>query len=118
MRSAGGRFVVTFNGEIYNYRELRRALEGRGREFRTDTDTEVMLEAFAEWGVEGALPLLNGMFAFAVWDDVEKTLTLARDRLGIKPLFYAETGTGGGRVFRLRLGGEGRTRLGVVEAGA
>src|SRR5918997_3039535 len=93
MPSADGRFTVTFNGEIYNYRELRRRLEGRGRVFRTDTDTEVMLEAFAEWGVEGALPFLNGMFAFAVWDEREKTLTLARDRLGIKPLFYAETKT-------------------------
>jgi asparagine synthase (glutamine-hydrolysing) len=91
MLSADGRFSVTFNGEIYNYRELRRRLEGQGREFRTDTDTEVMLEAFAEWGVEGALLHLNGMFAFAVWDESERTLTLARDRLGIKPLFYAET---------------------------
>ncbi|MBV9925442.1 MAG: asparagine synthase (glutamine-hydrolyzing) [Acidobacteria bacterium] len=99
MPSAGGRFTVTFNGEIYNYRELRRRLEGLGREFRTDTDTEVMLEAFAEWGVEGALPFLNGMFAFAVWDEREKTLTLARDRLGIKPLFYAEVRTEGGASF-------------------
>src|SRR5215218_10051374 len=99
MLSADGRFCVTFNGEIYNYRELRRTLEGRGHVFRTDTDTEVMLEAFAEWGVEGALPHLNGMFAFAVWVGVERTLTLARDRLGIKPLFYAEGGTGGGASF-------------------
>ncbi|HEX7957711.1 MAG TPA: asparagine synthase (glutamine-hydrolyzing), partial [Pyrinomonadaceae bacterium] len=98
MLSADGRFAVTFNGEIYNYRELRRVLEGRGREFRTDTDTEVLLEAFAEWGVEGALPHLNGMFAFAVWDETERTLTLARDRLGIKPLFYAEA-EGGSFVF-------------------
>src|SRR5918997_1354768 len=99
MPSADGRFTVTFNGEIYNYRELRRRLEGLGHEFRTDTDTEVMLEAFAEWGVEGALPHLNGMFAFAVWDEVGKTLTLARDRLGIKPLFYAETRTEEGESF-------------------
>src|SRR5688572_17485339 len=99
MLSADGRFSVTFNGEIYNYRELRRRLEGLGREFRTDTDTEVMLEAFAEWGVEGSLPRLNGMFAFAVWDERERTLTLARDRLGIKPLFYAEVeGEGGGAL--------------------
>jgi asparagine synthase (glutamine-hydrolysing) len=90
MLSADGRFSVTFNGEIYNYRELRRRLEGLGREFRTDTDTEVMLEAFAVWGVEGSLAHLNGMFAFAVWDERERELTLARDRLGIKPLFYAE----------------------------
>jgi asparagine synthase (glutamine-hydrolysing) len=99
MLSADGRFSVTFNGEIYNYRELRRRLEGLGREFRTDTDTEVMLEAFAVWGVEGALPHLNGMFAFAVWDERERTLTLARDRLGIKPLFYAEAVGGEGESF-------------------
>jgi asparagine synthase (glutamine-hydrolysing) len=99
MRSADGRFTVTFNGEIYNYRELRRRLEGSGREFRTDTDTEVMLEAFAEWGVEGSLQHLNGMFGFAVWDEREKTLTLARDRLGIKPVFYAEARTEGGGSF-------------------
>ena len=99
MLSADGRFCVTFNGEIYNYRELRAVLEGRGRVFRTDTDTEVMLEAFAEWGVEGALAHLNGMFAFAVWDGLEQTLTLARDRLGVKPLFYAEVKTGDGESF-------------------
>jgi asparagine synthase (glutamine-hydrolysing) len=83
-----GRFAVTFNGEIYNYRELRRELEAKGRRFRTDTDTEVLLAAFAEWGAE-CLPRLNGMFAFAIWDERERTLTLARDRLGIKPLYYA-----------------------------
>jgi asparagine synthase (glutamine-hydrolysing) len=88
MLSADGRFAVTFNGEIYNYRGLRRQLESAGREFRTDTDTEVLLEAFAEWG-NGCLARLNGMFAFAVWDEREKTLTLARDRLGVKPLYYA-----------------------------
>src|SRR3989440_958021 len=90
MLSADGRFVITFNGEIYNYRELRRRLESLGHEFRTDTDTEVLIEAFAEWGVD-CLAHLNGMFAFAVWDERERTLTLARDRLGIKPLFYATT---------------------------
>ena len=88
MLSADGRYSLTFNGEIYNYRELRRELEARGHTFRTDTDTEVLLAAFAEWG-EDSLARLNGMFAFAVWDEDEQTLTLARDRLGIKPLYYA-----------------------------
>lgn len=92
MLSQDERFALTFNGEIYNYRELRRELDGKYR-FRTDTDTEVLLAAFAEWGV-GCLPRLNGMFAFAMWDGRERTLTLARDRLGIKPLYYAE-GPGG-----------------------
>ncbi|HKP47255.1 MAG TPA: asparagine synthase (glutamine-hydrolyzing) [Pyrinomonadaceae bacterium] len=88
MVSRDGRFVLTFNGEIYNYRELRELLKAKGRTFSTDTDTEVLLEAFAEWGVEG-LVRLNGMFAFAVWDAHERTLTLVRDRVGIKPLYYA-----------------------------
>jgi len=88
MLSEDGRYALTFNGEIYNYRELRARLESLGREFHTDTDTEVLLAAFAEWG-EGCLRHLNGMFAFAVWDERERTLTVARDRVGIKPLFYA-----------------------------
>ena len=116
MPSADGRFTVTFNGEIYNYRELRAALEGRGHVFRTDTDTEVMLEAFAEWGVEGALPHLNGMFAFAVWDEAERTLTLARDRLGIKPLFYAETRTGEGGSFVFASEAKGVLASGLLKA--
>lgn len=95
-----GRYAVTFNGEIYNYRELREELRAKGHEFQTDTDTEVLLAAFAEWG-EDSLPRLNGMFAFAIWDEKEKTLTLARDRVGIKPLYYAqvEDEKGGGSSF-------------------
>ena len=89
MLSADGRYALTFNGEIYNYRELRQLLQSKGHRFRTDTDTEVLLAAFAEWGAD-CLPRLNGMFAFAIWDEQERTLTLARDRLGVKPLYYAQ----------------------------
>ncbi len=88
MLSADGRYALTYNGELYNYRELRRELEARGRLFRTDTDTEVLLAAFIEWGAD-CLARLNGMFAFAVWDERERTLTLARDHVGIKPVYYA-----------------------------
>ena len=103
MLSADGRFALTFNGEIYNFREVRAELEGRGRRFQTDSDAEVLLAAFAEWGEE-CLPRLNGMFAFAVWDERERALTVARDRLGIKPLCYAvaprgEDGAGESFVF-------------------
>ncbi|MBV9210214.1 MAG: asparagine synthase (glutamine-hydrolyzing) [Acidobacteria bacterium] len=90
MLYADGRYSVTFNGEIYNYLELKERLETKGHRFRTDSDTEVLLAAFAEWG-EGCLAHLNGMFAFAVWDEKEKQLTLARDRVGIKPLYYTQT---------------------------
>lgn len=98
MVSSDGRFVITFNGEIYNYKDLRRELQIKGRRFHTDCDTEVLLEAFAEWG-EDCLPRLNGMFAFAVWDTQTRTLTLARDRMGIKPLYFAELPKTGGLVF-------------------
>ena len=86
-----GPLHLVFNGEIYNYRELREELRGRGHQFRTEGDTEVLLHAWAEWG-EGALERIDGMFAFAVWDDAERTLTLARDAFGEKPLHYAERG--------------------------
>ncbi len=85
------RFALTYNGEIYNYKEVRTALRAKGYQFKTDCDTEVLINAFAEWNVD-CLPKLNGMFAFAVWDNLEKTLTLARDRAGIKPLYYARIG--------------------------
>src|SRR4026208_840799 len=90
MFSHDGRYVLTFNGEIYNYRELREELRSLGHEFKTDCDAEVLLAVIAEWGWEG-ISRLNGMFAFAVWDDRERTLTLVRDHVGIKPLYYANT---------------------------
>lgn len=88
MLSADGRYVLTFNGEIYNYRELREELRSLGHEFRTDCDAEVLLAAISEWAWD-AVPRFNGMFAFAVWDNKERTLTLVRDHVGIKPLYYA-----------------------------
>jgi asparagine synthase (glutamine-hydrolysing) len=84
-----GRFVATYNGEIYNYRELRAELETLGCRFATHSDTEVLLAAVAKWGAAG-LRKLRGMFAFALWDNVERELWLARDPLGIKPLYVAE----------------------------
>src|SRR3989440_3344487 len=89
MITADGRLVVILNGEIYNYRELRDQLATKGHRFRTQTDTEVLLAGWAEWGEE-CLSRLNGMFAFAIWDDKERALYLVRDRVGIKPLYYAD----------------------------
>ena len=88
MLSPDGRYVLTFNGEIYNYRELREQLRSLGHQFQTDSDAEVLLAAISEWSWE-AVSRLNGMFAFAVWDNHERTLTLVRDHVGIKPLYYA-----------------------------
>jgi asparagine synthase (glutamine-hydrolysing) len=85
-----GPLHLVFNGEIYNYRELRDELRGLGHAFETEGDAEVLLHAFAEWG-EGALDRFNGMFAFAVWDDADQTLTLAADPFGEKPLYYARS---------------------------
>jgi asparagine synthase (glutamine-hydrolysing) len=82
------RFIITYNGEVYNFRELRTELEALGHTFHSNTDTEVVLKAFAEWGKQ-AVCKFNGMFAFAIWDRQEQTLHLARDRYGIKPLYYA-----------------------------
>lgn len=89
MSTADGRFTLIFNGEIYNFQELRAQLEGLGCRFRGSSDTEVLLLGIQEWGVRALLPRLNGMFTFAVWDKRELTLTLARDRFGEKPLYYA-----------------------------
>jgi asparagine synthase (glutamine-hydrolysing) len=96
MSSRDGRWTIALNGEIFNYLELRDELSGGfGATFETGTDTEVLLEACAGWGVEKALERANGMFAFALWDSRERELTLARDRVGEKPLVYALTGPGG-----------------------
>src|SRR6266852_366765 len=89
MHSADRRYVITFNGEIYNYRDIRRELAAAGCSMRSDSDTEVLLEACALWGVEAAIERTIGMFAFALWDRKTRTLVLARDRLGIKPLYYS-----------------------------
>ena len=87
MVSADGRYVIVFNGEIYNYIELRRELETLGHRFRSSGDTEVLLAAYAQWGKE-CLPKLNGMWAFLIYDTVQKTIFGSRDRFGVKPLFY------------------------------
>lgn len=87
-----GEGILTYNGEVYNYRELRRELKREGVRFTSTGDTEVVLYALHVWGPEAALPRLNGMFAFAYLDRRNRTLWLARDRLGIKPLYVAETG--------------------------
>jgi asparagine synthase (glutamine-hydrolysing) len=94
MASLDGSVMLVFNGEIYNFRELRRELQGQGMQFRTDGDSEVIIAAWQRWGVD-CLPRLHGMFAFALYDLRRRTLLLARDRLGVKPLFMADLPQGG-----------------------
>ena len=93
MRTPDGRLTLVFNGAIYNFRELRTELAGSGWSFHTECDTEVLLAAFARWG-PACVPRLRGMFAFAVWDESEQSLFLARDPFGIKPLYYRHTPAG------------------------
>jgi len=89
MISFSDRYVIVYNGEIYNYKELKKEIENNfDIKFKSDTDTEVILAGFEVWGVEETLKRINGMFAFALWDKKEKELFLARDRIGIKPLYY------------------------------
>ena len=92
MTSADGRYVLAFNGEIYNFEALRHELEGLGSAFRSRSDTEVVLAAVVAWGLPRALERFNGMFAIALWDRTERALFLARDRFGEKPLFYGAPG--------------------------
>jgi asparagine synthase (glutamine-hydrolysing) len=91
MSNARGDVQITFNGEIYNFQQLRRELEGLGHRFRTSTDTEAIIYAYEQWGT-GCLARLRGMFAFGIWDQRRRRLFLARDRVGKKPLFYAQFG--------------------------
>jgi asparagine synthase (glutamine-hydrolysing) len=97
MHSADGQLVITFNGEIYNYRELRRELEAQGHVFRSDSDTEVLLHLYQAKGT-AMLQDLRGMYAFALWDAAKQALLLARDPFGIKPLYYTPANTGHGTL--------------------
>jgi asparagine synthase (glutamine-hydrolysing) len=92
MSDGSDKVWVTFNGEIYNHIDLRHSLESAGRQFRTDhSDTEVLVHGYLEWGLEGLLDRLEGMFAFALWDNEKRILSLARDRIGIKPVYFTRS---------------------------
>ncbi len=91
--SRSGRYVMVYNGEVYNFRDVRRQLESEGQSFASSGDTELVLAAIEAWGVEAAVRRFIGMFALAVWDKVERRLLLIRDRLGVKPLYFGWDGT-------------------------
>ncbi|HXJ39249.1 MAG TPA: asparagine synthase (glutamine-hydrolyzing), partial [Bryobacteraceae bacterium] len=92
MLSDNGRIGIVFNGCIYNFIDLRRELESYGHSFRSNCDTEVLIKGYQQWGAQALVPRLRGMFAFAIWDADRRVLTLARDRLGVKPLVFAAEG--------------------------
>ena len=92
MSNEDGLIWVTYNGEIYNFIDIRDELIKRGHRFRSNTDSEVLVHGYEEWGIEGLLRRLRGMFAFAIWDQKKRRLFVARDRLGKKPLYYAWDG--------------------------
>jgi len=87
MSNENGDIWVAYNGEIYNFKEIRKDLEGKGHIFKSETDTEIIVHAYEEYGIK-CVNLFNGMFAFAIYDSKNKKIMLARDRLGIKPLYY------------------------------
>lgn len=92
MQTPCGRYTITYNGEIYNYLELKTELRALGHRFQSESDTEVILIAILEWGIDDAIKRLNGIFALALWDAGEKRLHLARDRFGVKPLYWTWSG--------------------------
>src|SRR5689334_3489797 len=91
LSNEAGNIWITFNGEIYNFQQLKHELEQAGHQFRSRTDTEVIVHAYEQWGAD-CLSRLRGMFAFAIWDAARRRLFIARDRVGKKPLFYAQAG--------------------------
>ena len=112
MLSPSGRYVMVYNGEVYNFRDVRRELESAGRSFTSSGDSELVLAAIETWGVEAAVRRFIGMFAIAVWDQVERRLLLVRDRLGVKPLYLRL----GRRVALVWVGAEGASCVSPLAA--